>query len=105
MTNLTPYVSSVTMGDGTITSSTHIGTYRTKSIQKDGTSENITLSNVLVVPSFSFNLFSVPCALQKGAKLGNDNECITVEVGSTKITFDNKLKCGKSMLLGVKFKD
>ena len=57
MTNLRPWKVHVKVGNAENMYSEMIGTYKAKVIQKDGSSFDVTLDDVLYIPDFYINLF------------------------------------------------
>jgi len=59
MSNLVEHVKKITVGDGKVIYSTHIGTFNGIVAQKDGSTRKIQLQDTYLVPDLWINLFSL----------------------------------------------
>jgi len=101
MSNLVEHVKKITVGDGKVIYSTHIGTFNGIVAQKDGSTRKIQLQDTYLVPDLWINLFSLTKAMTKGSLLSNDGHQIKVSSknGDLQLKFDRKIDCGKRHLL------
>ena len=68
----------ITIRSGKKIVGTKIGTRFGPVLRTDGTTEAITLKDVLYCPELSFNLFSLTKAISNGGRLGSNGNVITV---------------------------
>ncbi len=88
MTNLKEFCKPVTIGNGMKLYTSYIGDYPCMCIAQDSTCEDFIMTDVYVIPDFHFNLFSMNCALSKGATLSNDKTTVYIIKDTLQITFD-----------------
>jgi hypothetical protein len=94
----------VTVGNKSKIYSEKRGKYKGKIVQKDGTTMELSLKDVLYVPGLLVNLFSITKAIEHPkVSLGSDGDLIKLLVGKKSILFDQVIETGKGRLLGVKF--
>jgi hypothetical protein len=88
MFDLKPYVTDIMVGNKNTMSSVSKGHYIGLILQKDGTSVEITLQDVLYIPKLMVNLFSLTKAFENtGAALSSKGPSIYLTVGNHKILF------------------
>ena len=71
------------------------------SIFKDGTTEDVTLTDVKYVPGLWVNLFSIGQALKNGFSIGNKDVVITLTKGSTVLKFDRIILTHQGFVIGM----
>jgi hypothetical protein len=78
------------------------GNYRGLVMQKDGSSFEVILRDVLSIPKLMVNLFSLTKAISaKGIQLSNKGQIITLQIGKNVIFFDTIFQHGSGQLLGI----
>jgi hypothetical protein len=71
-------------------------------MQKDGSSFEVILQDVLYIPKLMVNLFSLTKAIStKGVQLSNNGQIITLKIDKNKIFFDTIFQHGFGQLLGI----
>ena len=101
MTNIKTADVSITIGSGKKLRGTKRGTWHGTILRTDGTTDNITLKNVVYCPELSFNLFSLTQAMENGAKLGCKGTVITLTKGQQVVFFDRKIQTTNGYLPAV----
>ncbi len=92
----------IKIGNGVSIKAELVGKYKGTIRQKDGTSCQVTLSDVLYVPELWVNLFSLTKILtQPDVILSNRKNLIAVQKGDMTMVFDREYNCGTGSLLGV----
>jgi hypothetical protein len=92
----------VTVGNGEKMVATKVGSLRSCVIQVDGSTLDIVINDVKILPELCANLFSVNKTLKNGFKLKNKNENISLTKGSASITFDRIIKSLDGTFWGIK---
>ena len=83
----------ITMGNDTVTKGTHTGDLPGIRCDHQGNQiDNIVLTNVSVVPSSAFNLFSITKMQLQGCVLGGDKDNLWITKGRRTICFDIKIE-------------
>jgi hypothetical protein len=93
--------SPVKIGSGKSMTATKIGKKRMTVIQKDGSTQDIILTEVKYVPELWVNLFSIGKALQNGFDIGNKGIKIFLVKGNTRIVFDRIMPTSKGFVVGI----
>lgn len=102
MKNLKPWKVPIKVGNAEDMYSEKIGTYHGKVIQKDGTTYDIVLDDVLYIPELYINLFSLTKVLNNSqVDLKKEQNTIALTYFKHKILFDRIVTVGKGRLLGV----
>jgi len=91
----------VTLGNGSTVTATMNGKLK---LQTEGEEEptTVTLHNIKYTPGFMLKLFSLSCAMKKGAQLCNEGMRLRVQKGNLTLTFDNCAKMQNRGILGLK---
>jgi hypothetical protein len=93
--------SPVKIGSGKTMNATKIGKKRLTVMQKDGSTQDVVLTDVKFVPELWVNLFSIGKALQNGFNIGNKGIRIHLEKGNTKLIFDRIMPTSKGFVVGM----
>ena len=102
MKNLKPWKVPVKVGNAQDMYSEQIGSYHGKVIQKNGSTFDIVLDDVLYIPDLYINLFSLTKVLHnKQVDLRKEKNTIALTYFKHKILFDRVVTVGKGSLLGV----
>ena len=101
MTHLKKHKGNIKIGNGKPLKATMIGNKHVTAIQKDGTTQDLILTECNYVPELWVNLFSIGKALKNGFSLTNKGVIITVTKNNTKLCFDRIFKTGKGFVAGV----
>ena len=101
MTDLKDYSSSVKVGNGKILKATKIGRFVGTVTQKDGSEKRIILSNVKYVPEIYCKLISLTQVMNNGFEMNGRKQEITIKKGKHSYCFDNVVRSGKGILLGM----
>jgi hypothetical protein len=90
------------VGNNETMASVSKGQYKGIVLQKDGTTVDIVLQDVLYIPKLMANLFSLTKAIEHtGVSLSRKGQTISLTVGTTEIAFDKVFKHGSGRLLGI----
>jgi hypothetical protein len=90
MFNLKPHVTDIMVGNNETMSSVSKGNCRGLVMQKDGSSIEVILQDVLYIPKLMVNLFSLTKAIStKGVQLFCKGQIITLQIGKNEIFFDS----------------
>ena len=73
-------------------------------IQKDGTRKDITLCNVKYVPCLFCKLISLTITMNRGFKMTENGDRITIEKASTSYFFDHQIKSCDGELIRLEIK-
>jgi hypothetical protein len=89
MFDMEPYVTDIMVGNNETMASVSKGQYKGIVLQKDGTTDDIDLQDVLYIPKLMVNLFSLTKAIEHtSVALSNKGQIISLTVGTTEIYFD-----------------
>ena len=80
----------ITLGSGKKIVGTKWGTWCGTILRTDGTTDPITLKDVVYCPELSFNLFSLTKGMVNGGKLGSDGTMISMTKGNQTVVFDRQ---------------
>ena len=83
---------------------TKVGKKKATVMHKDGTTEDVTLTNVKYVPGLWVNLFSISQALKNGFSIGNKDVVITLTKGSTVLKFDRIIPTHQGFVIGMEIR-
>ena len=83
---------------------TKVGKKKATVMHKDGTTEDVTLTNVKYVPGLWVNLFSIGQALKNGFSIGNKDVVITLTKGSTVLKFDRIIPTHQGFVIGMEIR-
>ena len=101
MKNLRKIERKIKIGSGEHVMATHIGDLFGKVVPKKGKRMTICLKEVLVVPDMYCNLISMTKLMERGYKITGKNNEIKVEKNGFFITFDQKVRSGSGILVGI----
>jgi hypothetical protein len=102
MFDLKPYVTDIMVGNNETMASVSKGQYKGIVVQKDGTSVDITLQDVLYIPKLMVNLFSLTKTIENtGVALSSKGQILSLTVGNTDIYIDKAFKHRSRPLLGI----
>ena len=101
MTDLKDYSSNIKVGSGKILKATKIGRFVGSVKQKDGSEKRIVLSNVKYVPEIFCKLISLTQVMNNGFEMNGKKQEITIRKGKHHYCFDNVIRSGKGILLGM----
>ena len=101
MFDITSIDEEIKVGNGKTMKATKIGKLKCKVVQEDGSSCEVTLTDVRFVPELWVNLFSIGKVLSKGFQLGNDGIKIHVSKNDFRLCFDKVIKTRTGYVLGV----
>jgi hypothetical protein len=102
MFDMKPNVTDKMVGKNATTTSVSKGQYNEIILQKDGTTVDIVLQDVLYSPKLMVNLFSLTKAVEHtGVSLSSKGQIISLTVGTTKIYFDKEFKHGSDRLFWI----
>jgi len=93
---------SVIVGNGESLKITKVGTWKGRVEQKDGSTAEIRLANVKVVPGLVTNLFAINSSIEKGWEVSYKGKEMTLKKRKKRITFDKILQYDDGFLGGVK---
>jgi hypothetical protein len=97
-----PYVVDIMVGNNDSMASVSKGQYKGIVLQKDGTTVDIVLQDVLHIPKLMVNLFSLTKAIEHtGVALSSKDQIISLTVGTTDIYFYKVYKHGSGSLLEI----
>jgi hypothetical protein len=97
--NLKPHVTDIMVGNNETISSVSKGNYKGLVMQKDGSSFEVILQDVLYMPKLMVNLFSLTKEIStKGVQLSNKGQIITLKIGKNEIFFDTIFQHGSGQL-------
>jgi hypothetical protein len=100
MFNLRPHDTDIMVGNNETMSSISKGNYKGLVMQKDGSSFEVIIKDVLYTPKLMVNLFSLTKAIStKGVQLSNKGQIITLKIGKNEIFFDIFFQQGSGQLL------
>jgi hypothetical protein len=103
MFDMQPYVTDIMVGNNQTMANVSKGQYKGISIQKDGTTVDIVLQDVLYIPTLMVNLLSLTKSIaHPGVLLSNRGQILSLTVGTTEIYFDKVYKNGLGHLIGIK---
>ena len=90
----------ITMGNDTVAKGTHTGDLPGTQCDHQGNQlDNVVLTNVSVVPSSAFNLFSITKMQLQGWVLGSDKDNLWITKGCQTIHFDIKIEMAEVVFL------
>jgi hypothetical protein len=96
------YVVPIKVGNASLMYSKGIGTYHGKVIQKDGSTLNILLKDVLYVPEVYMSLFLLTKVLNnESIDIRKERGTLALMCNNYKLLFDRTIKVGKGKLLGI----
>jgi hypothetical protein len=99
MFNLKPHVTDIMVGINETMSSISKGNFRGLAMQKDGSSFEVILQDVLYIPKLMVSLFSLTKAIStKGVQLSNKGQIITLKIVKNEIFFDTIFQHGSGQL-------
>jgi hypothetical protein len=102
MFDMKPNVSEIMVGNNETMASVSKGQYKRIVLQKDGTTVDVVLQDVLNISKLMVNLFSLTKAIEHtGVSLSSKDQTISLTVDTTEIYFDKVYKHGSGRLLGI----
>jgi hypothetical protein len=104
LTDFKEHINEVKIGDKTMVQSLGSGTFKGFHINKDGKEINVTLNDVILVPSLWVNLFSVTKATSNNeCKVICEDNLITVQSNQHKLHFATVLPHGDGKIMATEF--
>jgi len=94
----------ITIGNGKPMKATKLGKIQAEIIQQDGSTRQVTLTNVKYIPELWCKLFSITAALGKGFNIGNEKQTIFLQKGDVKLVFDHTFQTKTGFILGIEMK-
>jgi hypothetical protein len=103
MFDMKPYVTDIMVGNNDTMATVSNVKYKGFVLQKNGTTVDIVLQDVVYVPKLMVNWFSLTKAIENtGVAQSSIGQIISLTVGTTEIYFDKVFKHGSGRLLGIK---
>ena len=87
----------VIVGDGRSLKVNKTGKLKVSFHNNQGDKSEVLLEEVKYIPELKVNLFSIPVALKKGAKVKSQGTTLILEKDNKKISFDHKIPIGAKM--------